>query len=33
VIEHETSPEEKMLVANLALKNYKAAAYLQSLKN
>ena len=27
MIEHETSPEEKMLVANLALKNYKAAAY------
>lgn len=26
VIEHETNPEEKMLVTNLALENYKAAA-------
>ena len=27
VIEHETNPEEKMLVKNLALENYKAAAH------
>ena len=27
VIEHETNPEEKMLVTNLALENYKAAVH------
>ena len=27
VIEHETNPEEKMVVTNLALENYKAAAH------